>query len=147
MTYSDNAIKLIKKWEGCELKSYQCSAGRWTIGYGNTKWMDGSDVKQGEKITLENAEKLLKHHLDKMVISLNRLSIDVSQNQFDAIVSLVYNIGLYAFRNSTLLKMIKVNPNGVGITKEWQRWCTSKGKVILGLQRRRKDEVAFYFST
>lgn len=145
MTYSDNAVRIIKKWEGCKLKAYTCPAGVVTIGFGSTRWFDGTAILIGMKITMQQAEELLKLEIDKCAKSLDNMNLGINQNQFDAIVSFMFNCGIFGFKRSTLCKIIKSNPNSEAIKKEWARWCTSKGKVLKGLQNRRKDEIELYF--
>ena len=103
MQTSQTGINLIKKLEGCKLEAYQCSAGVWTIGYGHT----GADVFKGKKITQNDAETLLKTDLKRFETAINnQLIVDLTQNQFDALVSFIYNIGINAFKNSTMLKYL-----------------------------------------
>ena len=98
---SQNCIDLIKKFEGLFLKSYLCPASIATIGYGSTMWNDGKKVELGQKITLEGAEILLMWELKNKANALHRLNLN--QNQFDALMSFIYNIGISAFLNSTSL--------------------------------------------
>ena len=143
MTPSQKAIDIIKKWEGCKLTAYQCSAGRWTIGFGSTMYQDGTKVKQGDKISKEKAEKLLMWEVSRKsaIIKAN-----MSQNQFDALCSFSYNVGIGALLDSILYKKVRLNPNDKTIKDEFLRWNRVKGKVIDGLTNRRIDEAKLYFS-
>ena len=95
-------LALIKKFEGCELKAYQCSAGVWTIGYGHTK-----DVVEGMEITQEQAEQMLVDELHEYESYINKyVTVALSQNQFDALVSWVYNLGPANLSASTMLKVL-----------------------------------------
>jgi lysozyme len=106
MKTSEKGINLIKKFEGCKLTSYKCPAGIWTIGYGHTR-----NVHKGEVITQQQAEELLKQDLSVYEAGVNAMQLNVNQNQYDALISFAFNLGLSALGKSTLLKRIKVNPN------------------------------------
>lgn len=139
--------KLIQQFEGLKLKAYQDSIGIWTIGYGNITYLDGTKVKKGDEITREQADLMFKQTANKFALEVAKL-IDVclTQNQFNALVSLAYNIGIGAFKDSTLLKKVNVNPNDESIRKEFKRWNRAGGKVLNGLTRRRNEEADLYFS-
>jgi lysozyme len=138
---SENGLNLIKKHEGLRLKAYRCPARVYTIGYGHT----GKDVKEGMVITTEDANELLKHDVQSTENAINRLNLAINNNQFDALVSLVFNIGITAFTNSSLLKCIKANPASSNINYEWLRWTKAAGSTLPGLVSRRKEELALYF--
>ena len=94
MKTGEKGIALIKKWEGCKLDAYVCEAGKNTIGFGNTFYEDGSKVKLGDKITQIRAEKLLMNLLPKFEDVINKkVSVPLTQNQFDALVSHTWNTG------------------------------------------------------
>ena len=136
------AIELIKQFEGCRLESYLCPAGMWTIGYGTT---DG--VKQGMKISQEHAEELLIKDCQMFYSGVIKHSGGIcNEKQVGALVSFVYNVGVKAFEESTLLKVIKKKPNDAQIKNELMRWVFVNGKVMRGLERRRKAEAELYFS-
>ena len=144
MKTSQKGIDLIKKFEGCQLKAYQCPAGIWTIGYGNTFYEDGSKVKQGDIITQEKANSLLLHLLPKFEAIVGKnIQVNLTQNQFDALVSYVWNTGgsntLYGLINS------KATPFSI---RQWfeTKYITGGGKVLPGLVARRKAEADLYFS-
>ena len=141
MKTSDKGIGLIKRFEGLRLKAYLCPAGKPTIGYGHTK-----DVKLGDVITEEEAEQLLREDLIVVENEINRHNLNLNQNQFDALVSFVYNVGIGNFRTSTLLKKIKANPNDKTIANEFKRWVYSNGKRLPGLVKRREEEAELYFT-
>ncbi len=144
---SQKGIDLIKQFEGISLKPYKCPAGIWTIGYGNTYYPDGNKVKQSDpSITLDKAEELLKFIIapfEKAVDSFCR--DDINQNQFDALVSLAYNIGVGNLQKSTLIKKVNTNPTDPTIKAEFAKWNKAAGKVLLGLTRRREAESKLYF--
>ena len=139
--------KLIQQFEGLKLKAYQDSVGIWTIGYGNTTYLDGTKVKKGDEITREQADLMFKQTANKFALEVAKL-IDVclTQNQFNALVSLAYNIGIGAFKGSTLLKKVNNNPNNPTIKDEFLKWKMADGKVIQGLLNRRIKESEVYFN-
>ena len=138
---SPRGLERIKDFEGFSSTSYLCVAKIPTIGWGNTFYEDGTKVKLGDQISKTDALKLLevvanRDFADKIFPSIK---VKVSQSQFDAMVSLAYNIGAGAFLKSTLLK--KVNAGDfIGASEEFLKWNKSGGKELLGLTRRRKRE-------
>lgn len=141
MTTGDKGIALIKEFEGLRLEAYRCPAGVLTIGYGHT-----AGVKPGQTVTPEEAGQLLRQDLATAEQVVNRECRALTQPQFDALVSFVFNVGEGNFRRSTLLKCILANPNGLNIRTELARWNKSKGTILAGLIRRRKAEADLYFS-
>ena len=143
MKASKNAIDLIKKYEGLYLESYLCPASVPTIGYGTIRYPNGNKVKLGEKISIKKAEDLLIYEVEKINIPLN-----VNQNQYDALVSFVYNLGMGNFLKSTLYRKCKVNPDDPTIKDEFMKWTKArvKGelKILKGLVKRRTDEFNLY---
>lgn len=133
---------MIKAWEGCRLKAYKCPAGVWTIGYGHTE-----GVKAGMNITQQQADAMFDEEIEKFERQVRPLVADVTltQNQYDALVSLAYNIGVGALRKSTLLKKVKANPNDPTIRTAFMQWIRGGGKILPGLQRRREMEAKHYF--
>jgi lysozyme len=140
MKTSNKGIDLIKKYEGFRAKAYKCPADKWTIGYGHTQ-----NVKPTDVITLHEAERFLRQDVEFAEKEVNRHNLDINQNQFDALVSFVFNVGVGNFARSTLLRKIKSNPNDPTIRKEFERWIYAGGKVLNGLVRRRKEEAELYF--
>jgi lysozyme len=141
MKTSVEGKNLIKKFEGLRLSAYQCSAGVWTIGYGHT-----GGVKPDAVITEAEAEALLEADLERYEAAVNAAGIpSVTQNQFDALASLCYNIGEAAFGKSTLRRLAKVNPNDTRIKYEFMKWVNAGGKPIEGLRKRREQEAELYF--
>ena len=141
MKTSPKGIALIKEFEGLRLKAYKCPGGVWTIGYGLT-----AGVKPGMLISKAQAEEYLKADLIAFERYLNGLGLALNQNQFDALVSFIYNVGTGNFSNSTLLRKVRANPQENSIMDEFLRWVYSKGRVLPGLQRRRLAEMKLYFS-
>lgn len=142
MKTSNNGKELIKKFEGLRLQAYRCPAGILTIGYGHTR-----NVKEGDKITADIAEKLLDEDLISIERFLNSLKLNINQNQFDALVSFIYNVGIGNFLKSTLLQKIKTDPNDKTIEQEFMKYRFANKIELTGLIRRRKEEVKLYFKT
>ncbi|MFS4469103.1 lysozyme [Maribacter sp. 2210JD10-5] len=144
---SEKGLQHIKDWEQLRLKAYRpLPTDRWTIGYGNTFYEDGTPVKQGDVITVNEAEKLLTIIVSRFEQNVNSFVYAIiNQNQFDALVSFVYNIGAHNFRRSTLLKVINNDPNDLDeIERQFMRWIRSKGQIVQGLINRRKSEFKLY---
>ena len=132
-------VSLIKKFEGCELEAYQCSANVWTIGYGHTK-----DVEKGDTITKEEAEQMLVDELHEYENYINKyVNVALSQNQFDALVSWVYNLGPANLKASTMLKVLN-DGKYEEVPYQMKRWNKAGGKVLDGLVRRREAEALLY---
>jgi lysozyme len=145
---SQKGLELIKSFEGLSLTPYVCDGGINTIGYGNTYYTNGKKVTlQDKPITKQQAEELLKNSLstyEKAVDSFCR--DDISQSQFDALVSFAYNLGTGALQKSTLIKKVNANPKDITIADEFLKWNKANGRVLAGLTRRRKAEANLYFS-
>lgn len=139
---SQNCINLIKRFEGCRLKAYKCPAAIWTIGYGTTRYPDGKPVKEGEEISLYRAESLLTYDVNKFA---SHIKVNVNQNQFDALVSFAYNVGVGAFNGSTLKKLVVANPGDKLIRNQFMRWVAKGSAYTKGLTNRRKAEADLYF--
>jgi lysozyme len=133
-------IGLIKSFESLALKAYRCPAGVLTIGYGHTS----ADVVDGLVINSRQADALLALDLRVAENAVNAQKLLLTQHQFDALVSFTYNCGVGNFQKSTLLKMIRVNPNSANIGFEFSRWNKGGGQVLSGLIRRRKAEFELY---
>lgn len=134
---------LIKKHEGFSESAYKCPAGIWTIGYGNTKWEDGTPVKKGDTITKEKAEALLNHYLINNVRP-KIADLQLTERQCEALESLIYNIGWTAFSRSKCYKAIKAKDWGTAFNN-WD-WISGGGKVLKGLIKRRAEEIALFFT-
>lgn len=134
-------LALIKKWEGCKLTAYLCPAKVWTIGYGST----GPHVKPGMKITEKQAEDLLQDDLDRFEAAVAKGAPNASQNEFDAMVSLAFNIGTGAFGKSTLLRRFQAG-NKSGAADAFLMWVNAGGKKMQGLINRRNEERKLFLS-
>lgn len=145
---SELGVDLIRQFEGLRTKAYLDSVGIWTIGYGTIRYPNGVAVKAGDVCTEAQAKAYMKNDLQKFVKAVNRLvTVPVKQTQFDALVSLVYNIGEGAFAGSTLLKKLNAR-DYAGAAAQFLVWNKGrvKGelKVIDGLTNRRKKEKAYF---
>lgn len=130
------ALDILKYFEGLRLETYKDVKGILTIGYGHT----GQDVIEGQKITSLQAEMLLKQDVEIAERAVDRLcKPKLNDNQFGALVCLVYNIGQGAFEKSTLLKELNMNHFDKAAT-EFLRWNKAGGKEIKGLSTRRRAE-------
>ena len=143
MRLSDNGLNLIKQFEGLRLKAYQCSAGVWTIGYGHTK-----GVKSGQTITTAEVDELLRQDVAGFECGVCKLlTRSVTQNQFDALVSFAFNVGLQALKTSTLLRRLNANEPAEKVAAEFLRWNKAGGKVLPGLTRRRQAEADLFLTS
>ena len=139
MNISQEGLSLIKKFEGCELKAYKCAAGVWTKGYGSTK-----GVKEGDTLTQEEADELLLHEMEEYEGYINdAVTVSLEQNQFDALVSWVFNLGPANLKASTMLKVINDNKL-TEVPAQIKRWNKAGGKVLQGLIRRREAEALLF---
>ena len=139
MEISQEGLSLIKKFEGCELESYKCAAGVWTIGYGSTK-----GVEEGMEISQERADMLLLEDVEVFEEAVNKLvEVSLEQNQFDALVSWTFNLGSTNLQNSTLLKVLN-NEDYEGVPSQIKRWNKAGGEVLQGLVRRREAEALLF---
>jgi len=141
MKTSNEGIEFIKRHESLRLHAYKDAVGVWTIGYGHT-----STAKPGMVITEEEAEKLLIQNLKAVEDEINRYLLPLKQHQFDSLASFVFNVGVGAFRKSTLLKLLKMDVNHPDIINQFNRWVYGGGKILPGLVRRRKDEANLYMT-
>jgi|TARA_R110000824_G_scaffold14288_4_gene60968 lysozyme len=139
METSEEGKALIKKFEGCELESYRCSADVSTIGYGHTK-----DVSDGDSCTQEEADQMLTEDLEEFEGFVDKLvTVDLEQNQFDALVAWTFNLGPSNLKNSTMLKVLNQGEYNK-VPSEMKRWNKAAGKVLDGLVRRREAESLLF---
>ena len=139
MKTSQEGISLIKKFEGCELEAYRCSADVLTIGYGHTQ-----GVNEGDSCTQDEAEELLVKDLEEFEFYVNDIfEQELNQNQFDALVAWTFNLGPTNLRSSTLLK--KLNEGDFeDAPRQIRRWNKAAGEVLDGLVRRREAEALLF---
>ncbi|MDE1492913.1 lysozyme [Xenorhabdus bovienii] len=144
MKISNKGLEFIQQWEGLKLKAYPDPATGgipWTIGYGHTK-----DVKPGQVITEQQAEAFLHDDLQPIYITLETaVKVPLTQGQFDALCSFIFNCGAGNFVRSTLFKKLKTG-DYAGAASEFPRWNKAAGKVMNGLTRRRASEQQMFLS-
>jgi len=139
MNISQEGLSLIKKFEGCKLEAYKCAAGVWTIGYGSTK-----GVKEEDTLTQKEADNLLLHEMQEYEGYIKQLvKVPLEQNQFDALVSWVFNLGPANLKASTMLKFLNAGDYHL-IPSQIKRWNKAGGKVLEGLIRRREAESLLF---
>ena len=142
MEISEQGLELIKSSEGCELTAYQDSVGVWTIGFGHT----GSDVTPHTVWTQDQADKALQNDLETVYKCIaNSVKVEMTQGQFDALCSFVFNLGCIALRNSTLLRMLN-SGDDVGASEQFSRWSHAGGIEQPGLLARREKEAALFMA-
>lgn len=142
MRPSQACVDFVKSFEGFRATAYKCPAGVWTIGYGCTE-----NVSPGDTVTEAEAEQMLSDELLYASKAVDELvEVELTQNEYDALTSFVYNVGREAFRNSTLLRMIN-NDDKEDCGPQFDRWNKAGGVVLAGLTRRRAAERAMFEST
>ena len=135
-------LALIKEFEGLRLKAYLCPAKVWTIGYGST----GPHVTPGLVMTEAQADALLQRDLDRFEDAVAKAAPGATQNQFDALTSFCFNVGVGALLKSTLLKMHTAR-NFDAAANEFLKWDKAGGRALAGLAKRRKAERNLYRAT
>ena len=139
MKTSEEGRALIKKFEGCELEAYQCSANVWTIGYGHTQ-----GIKEGDVCTQEDADRILEEDLEEFEGYVQEaVNVPLEQHEFDALVAWTYNLGPSNLRSSTMLKRLN-DSKFDQVPLEMRRWNKAGGKVLDGLVRRREAESLLF---
>jgi lysozyme len=139
MRTSEAGILLIKSFEGCRTVAYQDAVGVWTIGYGHT-----IDVKEGMTITQHQCDVMLEVDIETYENYVNKyVIVSLTQNQFDALVSWVYNLGPTNLRNSTMLKVLNAGKYSE-VPYQMKRWNRAGGKVLKGLVVRRETEAELF---
>jgi lysozyme len=138
MQINDAGLKIVMESETLQLSAYVCPAGKLTIGYGHT-----GDVKAGDKITEHEAEAILTVDLQRFEMAVARLAPTANENEFSAMVSLAFNIGVEAFSRSTLLALFNQGKK-LGASAQFAKWCHGGGKVLPGLVKRRQLEADLF---
>lgn len=144
--HSDNAINLIKQFEGFRSKPYLCPAGVATIGYGTTEYSNGDKVTlKDSPLTEQDATDELEDFVAHIDAGLYARLKNLNQNQFDALVSFIYNLGFGNFERSTLYKKLCQRvPDYRGAAEEFGKWVKAGGKTLEGLVKRRAAERALF---
>ncbi|MFW2082535.1 lysozyme [Acinetobacter guillouiae] len=143
---SPQGVDLICGFEGLELKAYDDGVGVCTIGYGTTIYPHGKAVQYGDTCTIEQAKNYMQYDLRRFEQAVNAaVNVPLNQNQFDALVSLSYNIGIGAFKNSTLLKLLNASDYHAA-SHQFDVWIKAGGKTVQGLVNRRAVEKLLFNS-
>lgn len=151
METSERGISMIIAFEGMELNAYKCPAGVWTIGVGHTGEVEGVPVKRGMLITTAKAKELLKSDLAKVEKCINRqpFADRLTQGQFDALVSFIFNVGNGAFQTSTMRRCLCTG-DFEGAAAQFGRWIfgtvNGKKEKLPGLVARREKEREIFES-
>lgn len=146
MRTSQQGIDLICTFEGYRDKAYDDGVGVWTIGYGTTRYPNGLSVKKGDTCTMTQAKLYMQDDLASFEDAVNEaVKVPLLQHMFDALVSLTYNIGISAFKGSTLLKKLNAG-DIIGAADQFMVWNKAGGKVMQGLVNRRAREKALFLS-
>ncbi|MEB6680297.1 lysozyme [Acinetobacter lwoffii] len=144
MHVSPSGVDLICNFEGLRLKAYDDGVGVWTIGFGTTKYPNGIRVKKGDTCTLDQAKAYMQNDLKSFEQTVNNaVKVPLNQNQFDALVSLAYNIGSTAFKNSTLVRQLNEG-NYKAAANQFNVWVNAGGKRMQGLVNRRAAERTLF---
>lgn len=145
MELNQDGIDLVKHFEGCKLKAYPDPAtggAPWTIGFGST----GPNVRPGLVWSQALADKQLEIDLMKLSERMKAVIHEpCTDNEFSAMVCLAYNIGIGAFKTSTLLKLVNMNNKKLA-AEEFKKWSKAAGKVMPGLVARRDAERVLFLS-
>mgnify|MGYP005795774955 CR=1 FL=1 len=129
------AAGFISSFEGCRLSAYKCSAGVWTIGYGHTK-----EVKEGDSCTEEQATVWLTDDIkETQTLLAHYINVPVTRNEFIALVSLAFNVGVGSLMKSKLLRKLNAGDRE-GAAEEFLDFDLADGQRLAGLTRRRKAE-------
>lgn len=146
MRTSQAGVDLIKKWEGFRPTMYLDAVGKPTIGYGTLIDKPEEQYLRTATITREQAEELLRRDLVPFEQAVHEaITVQLSQNQFDALVSFVYNLGPGTFRNGSLPKLINQRSDALAISSKWREYRMAGGRVLQGLVNRRRDELFLYW--
>jgi lysozyme len=136
-----NGFKVIKDFEKCRLWAFKpILTDPWTIGWGRTK-----NVRAGDTCTQEQADTWLLEDIKECEIGVGRCKVSLTQNEFDALVSFSYNVGVGALANSTLLRLLN-SGDRLGAAAQFARWNKSKGIPLAGLSRRRAAEARLFMT-
>ncbi len=146
MKMTNEGLALIKRFEGLRLDAYRDVVGVWTIGYGHTANAGAPIVTSGQKITEEEAHTILARDVEQFANGVrNSVTVDISDAQFSALVSFAYNVGLGAFRQSSVLAAVNER-NFDAVPRRLNLWAKAGGRMLPGLLRRRAAEGELFVS-
>jgi len=146
MNIPQEALEIVKFYEGFRANAYKCQAGIWTIGYGTTRYSNGNFVKEGDKINKYDAELELYKYIERECMPQiydieNKINKKLSTNQICSLVLLIYNVGAFSFKNSKCKKYI-INNDCNNACKQWD-WGVKQG--LKGLITRRNKEIELFY--
>ena len=137
-------VELVTHFEGFHSRAYKCPAGVWTIGYGSTRWGDGSAVKRNEQITEVQAQGLMRERLRECLAAVDRMvKVRLAAHERDALASMAFNIGEGALSRSTLVRVLNEGDR-LAVPSEMLRWNKAGGARLAGLLRRRMAEALMW---
>ncbi|MCA3555315.1 lysozyme [Aestuariivirga sp.] len=146
MQVTDEGLALIRRFEGFRANAYRCPAGVWTIGYGHTSQAGPPAVKPGMQLGEEEADRILKDDVRRFADEVGALlAREVSGAQFSALVSFAYNVGIPAFRSSSVLRAVNAG-RFHDVPARLRLWVKGGGRVLPGLERRRAAEAELFMS-
>jgi lysozyme len=148
MRLSERGLELLREFEGFRDRAYPDPGSRdglpVTIGYGSTRWEDGTPIELGQTVTRERADEMLRREVAETEGAVDRLvTVPLAQSQFDSLVSFAFNVGLVAFARSTLLRLLNAGDYG-GAADQLLHWNKNDGAVMEGLTKRRQRERAMF---
>ncbi len=144
MNVTDEGLALIRRAEGLRLRSYRDAVGVWTIGYGHTSAAGEPIVKPDQDITEADANAILRRDVEKFAAGVRKAVLrEINDQQFSALVSFAYNVGLGAFKSSSVLKAVNAEEFGA-VPQRLQLWVKAGGRTLPGLVKRRAAEAALF---
>jgi lysozyme len=147
MTMTEDGLALIRAFEGFRAKAYRDAVGVWTIGFGHTAMAGAPGVSQGMEISRAEAEKILARDVAGFARGVARLvTAQLNDNEFSALVSFAYNVGLGNFSASSVLKAVNAADHEA-VPRRLQLWVKAGGRVLPGLVKRRAAEAALFLKS
>lgn len=147
MKMTNEGLDLIKEFEGWRGDAYRDAVGVWTIGYGHTSMAGEPKVVPGMTITKAEGVEILRRDVEKFADGVRKLlTVELTDNQFSALVSFAYNVGLGNFRKSSVLQRVN-NKDFAAVPRRLQLWTKADGKTLPGLVRRRAAEAKMFSSS
>lgn len=144
MQMTEEGLALIREWEGFRGRAYRDAVGVWTIGFGHTSMAGAPEVSPGLEISRAQAEKILAHDVETFARGVaSAVTIALSGNEFSALVSFAYNVGLGNFRSSSVLKALNAGDRSA-VPRRLQLWVKAGGRTLPGLVKRRAAEAALF---
>lgn len=144
MQMTEEGLALIREWEGFRGRAYRDAVGVWTIGFGHTSMAGAPEVSPGLEISRAQAEKILAHDVETFARGIaSAVTATLSGNEFSALVSFAYNVGLGNFRSSSVLKALNAGDRAA-VPRRLQLWVKAGGRTLPGLVKRRAAEAALF---